>query len=347
MEDIDEVELDTTPSRGAVRALLGGPITFLGQYPTEGIVVVARQELPSDLPHLPVHALRDLCRDWDIDATKMLEKSELVDALRATQLPWNPHILQPPLDGIRVRGDVLLLRVAETDEALDNNEDNDDDPEGEDAADDNDKKKELKVLSNEEFFLPYTKEEYIAFASRTDVVAESPVDGDDEGEQEVDDEEDDDEEDDDEEDGSDEEEEEEEEDDEDDDDDEDYKLEEDEVEEKRAVLNLVMGEILRKFRKENGRGPDTRELLELRSEVAAQLDVEVATVEALEESNRKRKAGEDDNESKSSKKVKFVTPDGDDKHDDNASDTGGDEKIPAEDEASASGVPTADNANAE
>ena len=33
--------------------------------------------------------------------------------------PVNGHALQPPLDRVEVRGDVLLMRVAETEEVLD------------------------------------------------------------------------------------------------------------------------------------------------------------------------------------------------------------------------------------
>jgi hypothetical protein len=77
-----------------------------------------------------------------------------------------------------------------------------------------------------------------------------------------------------------------------------------------------MSEILRKFREEHGRGPDTRELLEIRGHVARELGVEVATVEALEESAasaassaaEKRKQAppsEAEDDGKPSKHVKF------------------------------------------
>jgi len=262
-EDIEEIQLDTTPSKNAVKKVLGGPFTFLGQFPTEGTVVMVRKDLPDDLEELGVHQLRDLCSDRDIDTKGMIEKQELVDALVDSELPVNPHRLQPPLNGASVRGDILIVKVAETDEALD-------EPGGEN--------KELEMMSNEEFFLDYTKAEYVAFASRTDVVAPeppSPSGGSDE--------------------------------DEDDDDDDDFEPGEDgepDEEDRQAMLNLVMGEVLRKFREEHGRGPETRELLELREQVAAQLGVHVATVEALDQEKKRMADGEPSPHSP--KKVKFT-----------------------------------------
>jgi len=265
-ELIEEIEIDTTPSKSEVKNVLGGPFTFLGQYPSEGTMVMARQEMPDDLESLSVHALRELCIDNKIDTTGMLEKQELVAALQNAQLPVNPHKLQPPLDGVVVRGDILLMKVAETEEVLD----------------EADGDKELQMLSNEEFFLDYTMEEYIAFASRTDVVAPEPPEEEEEEEEEDDDE-----------------------------DDEDYKAEDDiqpdeegTEEERCGILNLVFGEVLKKFREENGRGPDTRELLELRSKVAEQLGVEVATVNSDDEEDKKRPAEKADGDH-APKKVKF------------------------------------------
>jgi Family of unknown function (DUF5880) len=269
VEDIEEVEVDVTPERTRIQELLGGPFTFLGQYEDEGTVVIARRDLPDNVADLSVKQLRELCRDHYLDTSGGLEKSDLVDALWATQLPYNPHQLQPPLDRVRVRGDILLMRVAKTDEALDDDDDDDDDK-NEDGTDGGQVEKKakkrsahqkLRVLPNDEFFLDYTKEEYVDFASRTDVRAPEPAEDDEEDDEEEDDEED-----------------------EDDDDDDDYDPSMEDEEEKQAMLNLVMGEVLRKFREEHGRGPDTRELLEIRSHVASQLDVEVATLEALEES---------------------------------------------------------------
>lgn len=274
VEDIDEVQIDVTPEKTQIQELLGGPFTFLGQYEEEGTVVIARKDLPDNLADLSVKQLRELCRDHYLDTSGVLEKSDLVDALWATQLPYNPHQLQPPLDKVRVRGDILLMRVAKTDEALD--DDDDDDNEGSAKNKKKAAHNKLRVLPNDEFFLDYSKEEYVNFASRTDVHAPEPAEDDDDEEEEDDDEE--------------------------EEDDEDYDPSMEDEEEKQAMLNLVMGEVLRKFREEHGRGPDTRELLEIRGHVASQLDVEVATLEALEESaaaaaasakKRKKAKGED------------------------------------------------------
>lgn len=277
MELIDEIQVDTTPSRSHIRELLG-PFTFIGQFPTEGLMAMARRELPENISNLSISALREWCDELDVDTEGIIEKSELVQALEATRLPVNPHQLQPPLDKHVVRGDILLLKVAETEETLD--EENDKDGEKEE--------KELKVMSNEEFFLNYTKEEYVAFASRTDVVAPT-VESDEEGE-----------------DGEEEGEEQEEEDDDDDEDDGDYDPTEEgectEEEEKRVMLNLIMAEVLRKFREDKGRGPSSEELLELRRQVAAPLGLEVTTVDDM-----KRPATEQDgdHEDRPSKRVKF------------------------------------------
>lgn len=329
-ELIEEISVDTTPAKNQVQNVLGGPFTFLGQYPDEGIVVMARREIPADLEDLSVHKVRALCKEFGVKTESMLEKSELVEALWDAQLPVNPHQLQPPLDGIVVRGDILLMRVADTDEVLDKDDDED---EGEGNAEaEGDEKEEAKetagadaatkpqvtVPSNEEFFLDYSKKEWIAFASRTDVVAPEVPEG--ENDDEFDEDDEDEEEDEDEYDaaeGAD------------DDDDED-----DDEEERRAMLNLIMGEVLKRFRNENGRGPDTRELLELRSQVANQLGVEVATFyegESKEEEKEgaadgddaKRPAGESAEGEGSAKKVKFTAEtkdNGDDEDDDDNDD---------------------------
>jgi hypothetical protein len=299
VEDIDEIEVDVTPRKNSIRELLGGPFTFLGQYESEGTVLLARRELPDDLADLSVHELREMCTDHFIDTTSMLEKSELVDALLATQLPYNPHKLQPPLDKVRARGDIVLLRVAETEEELDND---DDDDGGQEKEEEEEGKKPIRVLPNEEFFLSYTKEEYIDFASRTDIHAPGPPEHV-EDEDEVDDDEDDEEE---EGEGEDEDT------DGDEDDDDAYDPTMEDEEERQGMLNIVMSEVLRKFREEHGRGPDTRELLEIRGHVARELGVEVATIEAIEESAasaaKKRKAAapsEAEDDGKPSKHVKF------------------------------------------
>src|SRR6185436_18678620 len=104
--------------------------------------------------------------------------------------------------------------------------------------------KDLSALSNHEFFLNYTKQEYIAFASRTDVVAPCPPPQQSDSEEEEED--DDEDEDGEEEEGN-----------EDSDDDafepgEDTKLG---VAEKNGLLNVIMNEVLRKYRVDHGRGP--------------------------------------------------------------------------------------------
>lgn len=287
-ELIDEVVVDITPTKSEIKKLLGGTITFLGQYPDEGTVIVIRAELPDNLDCLSVSMLRDLCDSRNVNTSSMVEKRELVDALEETRLPVNPHQLQPPFDGVVVHGDIVLIRVAETEEELDYNE-KEEDRNNESIN----VKKEFSVLSNEEFFLDYTKDEYIAFASRTDIVApDIPEDDSDEEDEEIDESEDGENDDDDEEDGP----------------------GWDEEEDRRALLNLLLGEVLKKFREDNGRGPDSRELLELRSQVAAKLGVEVASLEDMdqidEESERsnKRRDNEGGSNNGSSKKVKF-TPD--------------------------------------
>ena len=266
-ELIEEVSVDTTPSNNQIAQVLGGPFTFVGQFPTEGTVVMARKQLDMDaatLAEQSIHTLRELCKEWDIDTSKMVEKTELVQALldAAPELPINPHRLQPPLEGLVIRGDLLLLKVAETPEEAD------EDPE-----------KEIHVMSNEEFFLDYTKEEYVAFATRTDVVAPpSPSTSEDEEAGDEDEE----------------------------DEDADYVLGEEDEEERSAMLNLILGEVIKHFREENGRGPDTRELLELRSQVAEKLGVEVASFDQINDTpeGKKRSALEAPS-SPSPKKVKF------------------------------------------
>jgi hypothetical protein len=342
---IEEIEVDTTPSKSMASEILGGSITFLGQYDEEGIVLMVRkldediedilcnsddpEQLDSETltEYLQEHTLKDLrekCLERGIDVEGVIEKGEVIRALRDSiqesfdQLPPpNLHQLQPPLDRFAVRGDILIMKVAETNESLDNTD-------GE-AAD-------VVVPTNDEFFLDYTKDEYIAFASRTDIV--STFGEDEETDEEVahggNDNEDDDEE------------EQVEEDDDDEEGDEAYTpldAGEDVVldEDKGAMLNFIMAEVLRKFREENGRGPDTRELLELRAGIAERLGVEVASVDMHDtdwdqKANRKKKAAvestddekpvksilnrkrsasdeepdDDDNDEPESKKVKFA-----------------------------------------
>lgn len=51
-------------------------------------------------------------------------------------------------------------------------------------------------------------------------------------------------------------------------------------EDRAAMFNLVMNEVLRQYREENGRGPDTKELLDIRATIARELHVPVAHIDA-------------------------------------------------------------------
>jgi len=386
---IEEVKIDTTPSKSKIAEVLGGPFTFLGQYEDEGIVLMVRK-LPDDLeivlediynneeegeeeevddddennnktssnkstPNKPsfsfpeqlsknfnVKALKAVCIQREIVTEGMIEKSDLIKAILDYQShlpPYNTHQLQPPLHKACVRGDILILKVAETKEELDgdsdeeeNNNDaskvgkdidegsetgknnvddnknqnnektitkvskikinneveakpkevktdelNKDKDEDEDKYDDETKTKTVIVPTNDEFFLDYSKSEYVTFASRTDIPEheiETPEDDDKEEDEnaaaaaaavavavvadtdEVDE-------------GG-------------DGNGEAFIIEEDgddeEIDEtdKSAMFNLVMNEVLRQYREENGRGPNTKELLELRANIAKELGVEIA-----------------------------------------------------------------------
>lgn len=332
---IEEIKIDTTPSKSKVKEILGGPFTFLGQYEDEGIVLMVRNfpdDLEADLKEIyynddeeegdcnetttlsqnkpdfsfseqlsknfNIKALKAVCLQRDIDTEGMTEKQELVQALvdyHNCLPPYNKHQLQPPLHNARVRGDIVIMKVAATDEELDNcdvsgenHKVDDDADESENLADDlsdNNGPRESNVLegsqignsdtesnnaisavpSNDEFFLDYSEDAYIKFASRTDIPehdvevedcdneeddtdeenqegenVEAPMAGEDDGDDDDDDEEDIDEND------------------------------------KSAMFNLVMNEVLRQYREENGRGPNTQELLELRANIAKELGVEIA-----------------------------------------------------------------------
>ena len=211
---IDEIEIDTTPKKNMVTQVLGGPFTFVGQYEEEGTILMARRDEEG--------------------------------------LVLNPHQLQPPFTDCGVRGDVLVMKVAETEEVLDEEEQDGDEVE----------EKAVVVPTNEEFFLDYTKEEYVAFASRTDVVAPEIEHDEEEEEEEFENEE--------------------------GDDDDEYVVgedeedDEDDQESQVAMMNLIMAQVLRRFHEENGRGPDTRELLELRSALAEKIGVEVPDIQGAD-----------------------------------------------------------------
>jgi len=240
---IDEVKIDTTPSKSKVAELLGGPFTFLGQYEDEGIVLMVRS-FPDDLEddlrniyynndedededdrdeatatspnkaefsfaeqlskHFNIKALKAVCLQRDINTDSMKEKHELIQVLIDYQKrlpPYNKHQLQPPLHNTRVRGDIVIMKVGETEEELD---DNNVSVENDKNVNDKDKSKKgvgkkgnddtttttepnieeksdhiesdvtksnfvTTVPSNDEFFLDYSKDAYIKFASRTDI----------------------------------------------------------------------------------------------------------------------------------------------------------------------------------
>lgn len=139
------------------------------------------------------------------------------------ELATNPHKLQPPFDDSEIKGDILVMKVAPEEDA--------------------------ENATNEEFFLHYTKEEYLKFAARTDVVAPpmQPMETDDEEESDGEEEE-------------------------------DASIEgeddEDDEEAGDAFINLLMGQVLKKFMEENGREPDEQELQALKSAIAQKMGIE-------------------------------------------------------------------------
>ena len=215
---IDEIEVDTTPKKSMVQQVLGGPITFLGQYEDEGLVLVCR-------------------------------RPETLDS----SVGWNPHKLQPPFQDTQVQGNILVMRVADEEEKMEHEEDGSDKP---------------VVNTNDNFFLDFTKDDYIQFALRDDVEPPQFEEQEEEEGGEEDGEENDGDEDEDEEEIVAE-----------DDDDEG----EDDEEAQVAMMNLIMGQVLKQFHEENGRGPDTRELLELRSALAQKIGVTVPEVEGVDD----------------------------------------------------------------
>jgi len=260
----------------------GGPFTFLGQYEEEGIMVMIRRP------------------DWETDEddsdpnnddlsspTNNTNNSEKASLKGADGLPKlgcpirkipqiNPHKLQPPLSFVEVRGDILLMRVAETEEELDEKElEIDNSKEASKVSEEKveeieeEVQKQVSVPSNDDFFLDYTKDEYLKFISRTDIEeVDESSDEDDEDESDGEEEggglaallgvgngEDDDEE------GE---------------EDEDFDPDEDES---VGMMNMILGHLLKKFREENGRGPDSLELLEMRKALADKLGVEVPEVD--------------------------------------------------------------------
>lgn len=293
VELIEQVEVDTTPQTNGVEKALGGPFTFLGQYPQQGVVLMARSDQVADLDaigSMSIKELRALYKQTE-GAPMPLEKSDLILSVREAQLPVNPHKLQPPFHDLTVRGDILLMRVGgdeeEEEDDIDTNQDETSEAAMSKAIDDFTK---ATAVPNEEFFLNYTKDEYVAFASRTDIAIpkDEPVEDDDDSsgdeEEHLHDGED----------GEDEEE----------DDDFVPGAEDcDEEQEKHALLNLILGEVLKKFREENGRGPDSEELLDLRRQVADKLGLVLEEPKLSPDSKRK---AADPHSPPSPKKVKFT-----------------------------------------
>jgi len=252
---VSQILIDTTPKKCIVAKILGGPFTFLGQYEDEGIVVMVR-------------------------------RTEDNGEERPNNVTQNPHKLQPPLHDVTVFGDILLMRVASTpeeDQRVDNEKKNppnigeysktggidktgdvqkdilkkEENPDKLEAYDEG----RTIMQSNEDFFLDYTKEEYIEFASRTDIL---PTEKDEENDfgvnhelgdaNEFDNEEE-------------------------DEDDEytfgsDEDTDSDEDDSQICMMNLILGQLLKKFQEENGRGPNTNELLLMRAALAERLGID-------------------------------------------------------------------------
>jgi hypothetical protein len=266
-----------------VSQILGGPFTFLGQYEQEGTMVMIRQQ-----PQVEPDDAAAEEGDSNASFPQMVEGMAL-----------NPHELQPPLHNHVVYGDILLMRVApcaeddeddedeekEKESALDGEQqeqngqtdENDEAKSGESKSDEHNDTKVAEedtnigqrssntILSNEEFFLNYTKEEYIQFASRTDIVFVEPKEEEEEdNEQEFDSDEqvadpnqDS---------GSDEE----------------FQLggsddeigSDDEEDCQIGMMNLILAQIIKRFREQHGRGPHTDELLAMRSALAEKLGIQ-------------------------------------------------------------------------
>ena len=255
---VEQIQLDTTPKKNEVEKLLGGPFTFVGQYEDEGIMLMCR-------------------RGYNFDATENDNGDDEGEKEIASSTNLNPHPLQPPFNSTKVYGDILCLKVAEVDDPLDNNEK---DADGKAAASPT---AAVEVASNDEFFLNYSKEEYLKFAARTDVVAPVLPEGaeaahEEAGEEDVEDNEEGEwsgEEDD-------------------EDDDEDGSPEE-------AMMQLVLSTVLKQFQEQNGRAPDEEELTVLKLTVAAKLgmalpgmgDDEQADDDESEEENEEVAEGEE------------------------------------------------------
>lgn len=213
---ITEVRVDTTPQKREVENVLGGPITFLGQYIEEGVVVMTKKEDEEN----------------DTDTTR-----------NRIKLPMPLHEV--------VAYSALVMKVSQEDDDDDN-------------------------ATNEDFFLDYSKEKYLDLVNRGGETRQEPIEEDDEGEQSNDEVSDDDDGDldadsdgvvlDDDDDYDD------------DFEDDDEEMDLDSEEERIGMLNLCMGQVLRRFHQENGHGPDTRQLLEMRHALASKLGVDLPSL---------------------------------------------------------------------
>lgn len=205
--------------------------------------------------------------------------------------PNNPHVLPPPLNPGLINGDILLMRVSPA-------EDEDEESLGDDNVEEENTKTGLSSAAHkagqsnsqdsDDFFQDFTCEEYLDFVERSAneplaVVVDQTGEEEegsleqvedtyhhsDEGWQDFED------------------------DDEDDEEDGNY-VAFDEEEEKVGMMNLIMGQILRKFREEHGRGPDTKELLQMRQALAMKLGVDVPAVWDDDDNNREETSDQDD-----------------------------------------------------
>lgn len=260
---VSEISIDTTPKLRMAEKTLGGPVTFLGQYSELGVIVMARRQDTFAQSNESQQAQEEELepeskskQDDSISAgksenddTSHPQSEEKVENETESEkendgiVPINMHPLQPPLhkSNGKIRGDILLMKTI------------DEDDEG--------------GVDQPDFFKDFSKSEYLEFASRTDIVPNDDDDDDELGELELEA-------------GSD--------DTIDDDEDLDEGLESgdddedgefmgegmDEEEEKIGMMNLVMGQILRRFHEENGRGPDRKELLAMRQALAEKLGID-------------------------------------------------------------------------
>merc|ERR1712176_1024337 len=154
-----------------------------------------------------------------------------------TDIAWNKHKLQPPFQNAKVQGSILAMKIAQS-------------PAVEDDYDE-EKVDHLAALSNDEFFLNYTKEEYAKFAARTDIVDMPRDENNTEEEEELYSEEE-------------------------EDDESDYEGEEDEEdEEEDGFVDLLMEHVLARFQQQNGRPPEEHEMQALKAALVEKMGMPV------------------------------------------------------------------------